>query len=122
MTDDAEDVTYIFIREVIRHHGIPSDIVSDRDTRFTSRFWTALTKMLGIQRCLSSSYHPETDGQTERTNRTLEELLRNYIRHDQTDWDTWLPIVEYAYNDTQHASMGITPFYANYGRTISPML
>jgi hypothetical protein len=71
--------------------------------------------MLGIQRCLSSSYHPETDGQTERTNRTLEELLRNYIRHDQTDWDTWLPIVEYAYNDTQHALMGITPFYADYG-------
>jgi Chromo (CHRromatin Organisation MOdifier) domain/Integrase zinc binding domain len=122
MTDNAEDVAYIFIREVIRHHGIPSDIVSDRDTRFTSRFWTALTKMLGIQRCLSSSYHPETDGQTERTNRTLEELLRNYIRHDQTDWDTWLPIVEYAYNDTQHASMGMMPFYANYGQIISPMI
>ena len=87
MTDNAEDIANIFIQEVIRHHGIPSEIISDQDTRFISQFWTAITKMFSIQRCLSSSYHPQTDGQTERTNRTLEDMLRNYIRHDQSDWD-----------------------------------
>ena len=78
--------------------------------------------MLGIQRSLSSSYHPQTDGQMERTNQTLKELLRNYIEYDQSDWDIWLPIVEYTYNDSRHTSTGMTPFYADYGRNVSPII
>ena len=82
ITDTTKNFTHIFLQEVIRHHGIPSEIVSDRDTQFTSKFWATIAKMMGIERNLSSSHHPQTDGQTERTNRTLEDLLRNYIQYD----------------------------------------
>ena len=121
-TDIAEDFANLLLREVIRHHGIPTEIISDRDTRFISRFWTATAKMLGIERHLSSSYHPQSDDQIECTNQILQNILRNYIRYNQSDWDIWLFIVEYIYNDTRHSSIGMTPFYADYARKISPMI
>ena len=119
-TDSAEDVAYAFLREVYRHHGFPKEIISNRDTKFTSRFWKAMTQNLQIERKMSTATHPETDGQTERTNRTLEDLLRHYVAHDQKDWDRWLPIVEHTYNKTYQASIQMTSFYCNLGRDMPP--
>ena len=79
MTDTAEDFANLFLREVIQHHGLPTQIVSDYDTRFTSRFWATIMKMLGIERHISSSYHLQTNGQTECTNQMLQDILRNYV-------------------------------------------
>jgi len=92
-----------------RIFDVPLTIVSDRDPQFTSKFWTALFEKYNTQLKLSTAYHPQTDGQTERTNRTLEEILRSYLSPTQTDWDTWLSSAEIAYNNTCHSSTGQTP-------------
>lgn len=112
----AEDVGKIFWKEVVRHHGIPDSIVSDRDTRFTSKFWTALWKQLGTKLLMSSAHHPETDGQTERANRTLEDMLRAFVDVNQDDWDEYLVQAEIAYNNSEQASTKYTPFYLNSGQ------
>jgi transposase InsO family protein len=117
-TDTAMNVAHTFLREIFRQHGLPKNIVSDRDSKFTSKFWKTLTKQLGIQLKTSSAYHPETDGQTERANRTIEEMLRHYIAYKQDDWDLQLPIIEYAYNDSINTSTKMTPFYLDLGRNI----
>jgi hypothetical protein len=92
-----------------RIFDIPLTIVSDRDPQFTSKFWTSLFEKYGTQLKHSTAYHPQTDGQTERTNRTLEEILRSYLSPTQTDWDNWLPSAEIAYNNTYHSSTQQTP-------------
>ena len=106
----------MFVDNVFRLHGLPRTIVSDRDSRFTSDFWKALFGILDVKLKLSTSYHPETDGQTERTNRTLEQVLRTYVGYHQDDWDRWLPLVEFAYNNAKQASTGLTPFYCDLGQ------
>lgn len=111
----ACDIAKIFLRDVFRHHGLPSAIISDRDSKFTGQFWRELFKTLGTKLKMSTAYHPQTDGQTERANRTLEENLRAYVNTRQNDWDAHLPILETAYNDTVNPSTGFTPFYLNYG-------
>jgi transposase InsO family protein len=118
-TDTAIDVARTFIKEIFRYHGLPKSIVSDRDSKFTSKFWKALTKQLGIELKMSTAYHPETDGQTERANRTIEDMLRHYISYKQDDWDMHLPIIEYAYNDSVNASTKMTPFYLDLGRNLN---
>jgi hypothetical protein len=90
--------------------------VSDRDPRFTSNFWKALTKRLGTTLNMSTSHHPQTDGQTERANRTVEDMLRANVSPLQSDWDEHLVAAEFAYNNSLQASTGYTPFYLNYGR------
>jgi hypothetical protein len=96
---------------------MPRSIVSDRDPRFTSKFWEALFKIWGTQLTMSTAYHPQTDGQTERANRTLEDMLRHYIdTTTQDDWDDHLPALEFAYNNSQQASTGHTPFVLAYGQ------
>ena len=116
--DSAVDVAHIFLREVYRQHGLPKEVISDRDPKFTSRFWTALFNQLQIKKKMSTSYHPQSDGQTERINRILEDLLRHYVAYDQRDWDTWLPIVEHTYNNTHQASIKMTPYYCDLGRHV----
>lgn len=111
----AEDVAEIFMREIVRLHGVPSSIVSDRDTRFLSAFWESFTQQLNIQRCLSTAFHPQTDGQTERTNQTLEQMLRTFIQLDQSQWERLLPALELAYNTTPNASTGMSPFQVMIG-------
>lgn len=101
--------------KVVALHGIPKQLVSDRDPRFTSRFWKALWELLGCSLNLSSAYHAQTDGQTERTNRTLEHVLRSYCSYDQSNWAKLLPMAEFAYNNTASASTQQSPFYVNYG-------
>src|SRR6185312_12563789 len=118
-TVTAPQLANIFWETVVRHHGLPSSIVSDRDPRFTGHFWRALWKCLGTQLTMSTAFHPQTDGQTERANRTLEEMLRSYVSFQQKDWDEHLVAAELAFNASKHASTGFTPFYLNGGREVS---
>jgi transposase InsO family protein len=121
-TDDAEATAQLFFDNVVRHEGLPLNIVSDRDTRFTSKFWAALCNHFGIVRKLSSSFHPQTDGSTERVNRVLEDMLRHYVSPSLTDWDKLLTLVEFAINNSYHESIKTTPFLLTKGRQIlTPM-
>ena len=115
-TVTAYGVAELFMREIFKHHGIPREIISDRGRKFVSEFWTTLFKLCGTKIKLSTAYHPETDGQTERTNRTLEDMLRMYVGKRQQSWDKWLHLIEFAYNDHVHSSIGVSPFYVLYGQ------
>jgi hypothetical protein len=113
---DAEETARLFFEHVFRLHGMPKRVLSDRDSRFTSRFWKALMEHSGTKIDLSSAFHPQTDGQTERVNRTLEQMLRMFINPTQDNWDELLPAAEFACNNAVHDSTGHTPFVLNYGR------
>ena len=108
-------LAYVVHKEVLSQHGLPNEFITDRGTTFTSNFWKALTQQLGIKHKLSTAFHPQTDGQTERTNRTLEQYLRAYVNYPQNNWVELLPSAQFAYNSAQHESTKKTPFYANYG-------
>ncbi|KAG3231857.1 hypothetical protein PI124_g23048 [Phytophthora idaei] len=97
---------------VFKHHGMPLDIVSDRDPRFTARFWQEVFTLLGTQLSMSTADHPQTDGQTECVNRVLGDLLKSYA-HAFQQWSDCLPMAEFAINNSVHASTGHTPFYVN---------
>jgi len=111
----AADLAKGFAREVWRLHGLPTDIVSDRDSRFTSGVWQAFLSLLGIRPRMSTAFHPQTDGQTERLNQTIESYLRAFVGQEQDDWVRLLPMAEFAYNNSVTTGNGISPFYANYG-------
>ena len=117
-TVSAPQLATLFMREVVRLHGVPESILSDRDPRFTANFWRAFWSQLGTTLTMSTAYHPQTDGQTERANRTLEEMLRARINFKQTDWDDHLSAVELAINNAQQASTGFSPFRLNYGQDV----
>ena len=114
-TITAAETAVQFIEAVYRHHGLPENIVSDRDPRFTSAFWTSLFELLGTKLQMSTAAHPETDGQTERVNRVLEDVLRSYAT-SFSSWSTFLPLAEFALNNAVHASTGLTPFFVNSAR------
>ncbi|KAG4249961.1 hypothetical protein PC116_g2375 [Phytophthora cactorum] len=111
----AVQTAAIFVDTVYRHHGLPASIVSDRDPRFTAAFWSGIFKSLGTRLLMSTVAHPETDGQTERVNRVLGDVLRSYAT-SFTSWSSFLPMVEFAFSNAEHASTGLTPFYVNYGQ------
>jgi hypothetical protein len=115
-TYNVTDVVGVFVREVICLHGILKKIISDRDPKFTSRFWTSLQSVLGTQLNLSTTYHPETYGKTERVNQVMEDIFRMYVMDNQTQWEKYLPLVEFAYNKSYHNSIGMPPYEALYGR------
>ncbi|KAI3790531.1 hypothetical protein L2E82_03636 [Cichorium intybus] len=115
-TDKMEKLTRTYLREIVRLHGIPTSIISDRDTRFTSRFWQSLQRSLGTRLDMSTAYHPQTDGQSERTIQTLEDMLRACVIDFGNAWDTHLPLVEFSYNNSYHTSIKAAPFEALYGR------
>ena len=112
----AQHLGRIILDRLVRHHGMPKTIVSDRDKLFTSNYWTTLLAEMGIKRKLSTAYHPETDGQTERTNRTMKTYLRIYSNQRQNNWVSLLPMAQMAYNNKVSESTGKTPFFANYGK------
>uniref|UniRef100_A0A8C5MX57 Gypsy retrotransposon integrase-like protein 1 n=1 Tax=Leptobrachium leishanense TaxID=445787 RepID=A0A8C5MX57_9ANUR len=112
----AAQTATLFIKEIFRLHGLPSTIISDRGSQFTSLFWKSFCKTLHMQQSLSTAYHPQTNGQTERTNGTLEQYLRCFTSHLQDDWADLLPIAEFAYNNQIHRSIKCSPFFANYGQ------
>ncbi|KAJ9512230.1 hypothetical protein QJQ45_012792 [Haematococcus lacustris] len=111
----ATQYAKLFLEHVFRLHGMPRSVVSDRGPQFHNKFWAEVTKLLQVQVNLSSAYHPETDGQTERVNRVIEEMLRHFIRPDQRDWAEYLPLVEFAINNAWQESVRSAPFYLNYG-------
>jgi len=113
-TNDASHVADLFVKEVVKLHGIPRTIVSDRDAKFLSHFWRILWGKLGTKLLFSTSCHPQTDGQTEVVNRTLGNMLRAVLKGKLTSWEDYLPIVEFAYNRTFHSSTGKTPFEVVY--------
>jgi len=111
----AEGTAELYLKHVFKNHRLPDDIVSDRGTQFVSKFTRQLLELLEVKGNRSTAYHPESDGQTERTNQTLEQYLRIYCDFHQDDWSQLLPLAEFVYNKAQSASTGISPFYANYG-------
>ena len=114
-TCSAEDVARYFIQHVYQYHGLPKVLISDRDPRFTSNFWKAFCKRLGMDPRYSTAFHPQTDGQTERTNRVLEEVLRHFIDGDHKNWEDLLPLAAFAMNNAKSSTTGETPFYLNHG-------
>ncbi|GJS60374.1 putative reverse transcriptase domain-containing protein [Tanacetum coccineum] len=115
-TDSTEKLTRLYMKEIVARHGIPVSIISDRDSHFTSRVWQSLHKALGTQLNLSTAYHPQTDGQSERTIQTLEDMLRACVIDFGNGWDRHLPLVEFSYNNSYHTSIKAAPFEALYGR------
>ncbi|GKB38556.1 putative reverse transcriptase domain-containing protein [Tanacetum coccineum] len=115
-TDSMETLTRLYIKEIVSRHGVPISIISDRDSHFTSRFWQSLQSALGTQLDMSTAYHPETDGQSERTIQTLEDMLRACVIDFGKGWERHLPLVEFSYNNSYHASIKAAPFEALYGR------
>jgi len=111
----AEDTARLYLQNVVKLHGLPDDIVSDRGTQFTSKFTRCLLKLCEIHSNLSTAYHPQSDGQTERVNQVLEQYLRIFCDYQQDNWADLLPLAEFAYNNSKHASTQVSPFYANYG-------
>ncbi|GKA82355.1 putative reverse transcriptase domain-containing protein [Tanacetum coccineum] len=106
----------MYLKEVVTRHGIPVSIICDRDPRFASNFWRSLQKALGTSLDMSTAYHPQTDGQSERTIQTLEDMLRACVIDFGNGWVKHLPLVEFSYNNSYHASIKAAPFEALYGR------
>jgi hypothetical protein len=111
----AKGFARLFINHVFANHGLPRTLISDRGTVWNNKFWLHVSKMLRVKHLMSTAYHPQTDGQTERTNRTLQDVLRNYVNAAQSDWDRWLPVVQFAINNSWQQSVQATPFYLNSG-------
>lgn len=112
---NAETTATLFLASIFKIHGTPLEIISDRGPQFDSAFWKSLFNSLNVKIKLSTAYHPQTDGQSERTNQTLETYLRCFVTHLQTDWTTWLPLAEFSYNSSLHSATQSSPFMANYG-------
>jgi hypothetical protein len=115
-TVSASEVAQLVYDHVVRLHGFPECIISDRDTRFTSHFWRALWKLSGTRLAMSTSYHPQTDGQTENINRVVQDILSAFVSDTRRDWDRHLTAVEIAINSSRHASTGYTPHFLNHNQ------
>ena len=113
---NAHKLAQLFIKEVVRLHGIPKTIISDRDTLFTSRFWESFQEAMGTQLSLSTSYHPRSDGQTEIVNKILEDLLRACVLDFGGYWEDHIHLAEFTYNNSYQSTIGMAPFEALYGR------
>ncbi|KAD1904839.1 hypothetical protein E3N88_42145 [Mikania micrantha] len=112
----SDKMAEIYVKEIVSRHGVPVTIISDRDTRFTSRFWKNFQEELGTKLLLSTAYHPQTDGQSERTIQTLEDMLRACIIDFGGSWDDYLPLAEFSYKNSYHSSIGMPPYEMLYGR------
>ena len=114
--DSLEKLAQLYVDEIVRLHGVPVSIVSDQDPRFTFRFWPSLQIALGTRLHFSTAFHPHTDGQLERIIQTLEDMMRACVMEFKGSWDTHLAQMEFAYNNSYQASIGMAPFEALYGR------
>ena len=112
----AEGLARLFRDHVWKLHGLPESIISDRGVQFTAGMMKELNSLLGIQTKLSTAYHPQTDGQTERVNQELEQYLRVFIDHRQEQWPDWLGTAEFTYNNKIHMATKTSPFKVNYGQ------
>jgi len=111
----AGDLAIVFAKEVWKYHGLPTDIVLDRDSQFMSETWKEFLRLSGIRSQMSTAFHPQTDGQTEWLSQTIEAYLRAFVSKQQNDWVRLLPKTEFAYNNSVTTGNGMSPFYANYG-------
>ncbi len=114
-TLDAHGLAQLYISSIFKLHGLPSSIISDCDSLFTSSFWKELTTRLGIKQKLSTAFHPQTDTQTEHINQCVEQYLWNFCSYQQDDWVEWISLAEFQYNNLVHDATHTTPFYANFG-------
>ncbi|GKB04686.1 putative reverse transcriptase domain-containing protein [Tanacetum coccineum] len=113
--ESMHKLTRLYLKEVVTRHGIPVSIICDHNGRFTSNFWRTFQKALGTCLDMSTAYHPQTDGQSERTIQTLEDMLRASVIDFGKGWDRHLPLIEFSYNNSYHASIKAAPFEALYG-------
>ena len=111
-----EGIAKIYRDDIWKLHGIPRKILSDRGLQFVSKFMKELTKALETKRQLSTAYHPQTDGQTERINQEIGIFLWHYVNYQQDDWTNWLTATEFQYNDKKYVATGRTPFELNFRR------
>jgi hypothetical protein len=116
LTHKASNIVDIYMREIARLHHIPKTIVSDRDPKFTSNFWKVLFNGFGTNLNFSTSYHPESDGQTERVNQVIDDMLRMYVMDKPSIWEDYLHLVEFYYNNGYQTSLKMSPFESLYGR------
>ena len=113
---DAPSLARLFMNTIVRQYGLPKCIISDHDPRFTANFWKAFWGALGTTLNMSTAFHPQSDGQTENANKTLEIMLRSVVDFDQTDWDEHLAAAELSINNAKNETTGYSPFYLFYGR------
>ena len=106
----------MYVKEIVRLHDVPKSIVSDRDPKFTSRFWESLHRAMGTQLKFSTTFHPQTDGQSERTIQILEDMLRACVLDFEGSWVKYLPLIEFSYNNSYQATIGMAPYELLYGR------
>ena len=106
----------LYVEEIVRFHGVPLSIVLDRDPRFTSRFWKELQSTLGTKLKFSTTFHSQTDGQSERLIQVLEDMLRDCVMEFSGSWDRYIPLMEFAYNNSFQSNIGMAPYEALYGR------
>ena len=111
-TIDARGTANLYYSQI---YGLPLFITSDRGSQFVNEFWSRLTQRLGVALRLSTAYHPETDGQTESANKSMEQYLRSFVSYQQDDWPDWLPSAEFSANNHASSTTNISPFFANYG-------
>ena len=111
----AREVAWLFLKEVVRLHGVPKSIVLDHDTKFTSTFWYELYKLMGTKLLMSTAFHPQMDGATEWANHSIGQILRMIIHDDQRDWAAKCPMVEFALNSNISTTTRFTPFELNQG-------
>jgi hypothetical protein len=111
----ASELSWIYRREIVRLHGLPRSIISDRDPKFTSKWWKELHKILGTKLLMSTSFHPQTDGQTERANRNVGQIFRTIVRHNQKDWIDRVDLTEFAINASISETTKYAPFELNGG-------
>ena len=111
----ATDIAWLFLKDIVRIHGLPETIVSDRDPKFVSKFWRELHRLMGVKLLMSTAYHPQTDAMGERAIRGVSQVLRSVVTHDQSDWVDRLPMTEFAINSSVSDSTGFAPFELTYG-------
>lgn len=112
---DAEELSQLYLGEIWKHPGDSNSAISDHGATFTSEFFTSFLKQLGTTPRATTAYHPQADGQTERTNQTLEDFLRCFVSYQQEDWSDWLPLAKFTYNNHTLSSSRVSPFFATYG-------
>ena len=112
---DSPTVARAYLENIWKYHGFPENVISDQDGTFTGQFFTDLYDYLGIKRSMSTAYHPQSDGQTERITQVIESYLHSYCNYEQNDWASMLAMAQYAYNNSKHSATKISPFYSNYG-------
>ena len=122
MTFTLEKFCRLYIQEIVLLHGVPVSIVSDRDPRFTVHFWKSFQKAMGTRLTMSTTFHPEKDGQSERTIQVLEDMLRACVLDHKGGWEEHFPLVEFVYNNSYQTSIQMAPYEALYGRPCKSLI